>query len=603
MKQSAIRSPLTWLGGLLVVYLAVPIAAFVVRFARSKNRGFATPGLWSAVRVSVVSASISTALIALLGIPLAYALARHRGWLSTLVGVAVLLPLALPPLMSGILLIYLVGPYTTLGRLFHGGLTNSAAGVVIAQTFVSAPFLVIAARSAFSAVDPALDDLGAALGQRPLARFWRISLPAAATGIGAGLLLAWLRSLGEYGATVLLAYHPYSLPVYTEVQFSGSGLAPTQAPTAIALGIAVIAVVLSVQHRPRRRAASPFPSPRPPVAAAPTTVSFDLDISVGSFRLLLAHRSATHRLAILGPSGSGKSLTLRSLAGLLGPGAGRVSYGDEAMQGVPTERRHIGYVPQTLPLLPHRTVWQQVMFATDADPALAAWWVEALHLGGLEDRLPDELSGGQRQRVSLAQALSRSPRVLLLDEPFSALDAPVRAALREELRRLHREVGLSTILVTHDPEEAALLADEILVVGDGRLLQAGSREEVYAYPASPEVARTLGMQNLKTASVLSDAEVTAEGVTLATRRHGLAVDSDVVWGVRAEHVEISPAGRYVGEIHDMAGLGAVTAVTIRLGAGTDLQARTTRAGGLEIGAECRVDIDPAHIIVWPVAAS
>jgi molybdate transport system permease protein len=119
-------------------------------------------------------------------------------------------------------------------------------------------------------------------------------------------------------------------------------------------------------------------------------------------------------------------------------------------------------------------LWQQVLFATDANDGLAAWWLARLELDGLQWRLPHQLSGGQRQRVSLARALSRNPRLLLLDEPFSGLDAPVREELRRELRRLQRERGLSTVLVTHDPEEAALLADEVVVIDEGRVLQAGS---------------------------------------------------------------------------------------------------------------------------------
>ena len=165
------------------------------------------------------------------------------------------LPLALPPLMSGILLIYPVGPYTTLGRFFDGRLTDSMAGIVLAQTFVSAPFLIIAARSAFASQDPALDDVAATLGHRHLDRFFRVSLPDAGTAVLAGLLLTWLRAFGEYGATVLISYHPYTLPVFTEVQFSGSGLPPTEAPTALALLAAIAVVGLSRLRRPARSAA------------------------------------------------------------------------------------------------------------------------------------------------------------------------------------------------------------------------------------------------------------------------------------------------------------------------------------------------------------
>ena len=147
-------------------------------------------------------------------------------------------------------------------------------------------------------------------------------------------------------------------------------------------------------------------------------------------------------------------------------------------------------------MFPGRTAWQQVLFAAGADPALAAWWLRTLRLDGLEGRLPGELSGGQRQRVALARALAFQPRLVLLDEPFSALDAPVREELRRELRRLQRDAGLSTVIVTHDAEEAALLADEIIVIGEGGLLQAGPRAEVFSRPASPQVARLLGIPNL-----------------------------------------------------------------------------------------------------------
>ena len=237
------RSPLTYLGSLLALYLLVPLVAFAVRFAVSDDRGFGALGLASAFWTSVGTASVSTAIITVLGVPLAYVLARSPGRLSRAVGVLVQLPLALPPVMSGIVLIYIVGPYTALGSLFDGELTSTFVGVVIAQTFVASPFLVIAARSAFSALDPALDDLAATMGHRPLARFLRVALPAASGGIGAGILLTWLRALGEYGATVLLAYHPYTLPVFTNVQFQAVGIPGTQAPTALALGIAIVAVL------------------------------------------------------------------------------------------------------------------------------------------------------------------------------------------------------------------------------------------------------------------------------------------------------------------------------------------------------------------------
>ena len=265
MRYRASRSPLTWLGGLLALYLAVPLVAFVIRLAEPGDRGFETPGLWPALWTSIETATISLGLVTLFGIPMALWMARSHGPVARAAGILVLLPLALPPVMSGLVLIYLVGPYTFLGQLFNGGLTESVPGVVIAQTFVAGPFLVVAARSAFEAIDPALDDLAASLGHRPLARFWLVSLRIAAPGIRAGALMTWLRAIGEYGATVLLAYHPFTLPVFTYVQFSATGIPETQAPTALALGIAVVVLGLAQVRMPGRLRSRPrVPSPAQP---------------------------------------------------------------------------------------------------------------------------------------------------------------------------------------------------------------------------------------------------------------------------------------------------------------------------------------------------
>ena len=172
------KSPLTWLAGLIVVYLGYPLVAFAVRLVRSPQRGFHAPGLFPALWVSVSGATISLALITLFGVPLAYKLARSTGRLAAVVGVVVQIPLALPPLMSGVLLVYLVGPYTFLGRLFDERLTNSMIGVVIAMSFVSAPFLIVAAKSSFAALDQGLLDVAATLGHSDVSRFFRVAVPA-----------------------------------------------------------------------------------------------------------------------------------------------------------------------------------------------------------------------------------------------------------------------------------------------------------------------------------------------------------------------------------------------------------------------------------------
>jgi molybdate transport system permease protein len=617
VKYRASRSPLTYLGGLLALYLAVPVVAFLYRLAQPGDRGFGSPGLWSALWTSVATATVSTAIVTVLGIPLAYWLARSRGRLTWLIGLFVQLPLALPPVMSGLLLIYIVGPYTWLGNLFNDDLTGTVVGVVIAQTFVAGPFLVVAARTAFEGVDPALEDLAASLGRRPVSRFLLVSLRVAMPGIRAGMLMTWLRAIGEYGATVLLAYHPYTLPVFTYVQFSSTGIPDTEAPTALALGVAVVVLLIAqIRLTPRLRRALVLPAPAPPPPVEPVTASFDLDLIVGTFRLRLAHQSASNKIAILGPSGAGKSITLRAIAGFLGSSAGAVQFNGAEVGGVRVEERRVGYVPQGHIMFPGRTVWQQVMSGAGADPALAAWWLRTLRLDGLEGRLPGELSGGERQRVALARALAFQPRLVLLDEPFSALDAPVREELRRELRRLQRDAGLSTVLVTHDAEEAALLADEIIVIGEGGLLQAGPRAEVFGRPASPQVARLLGIPNLIHGTVAEPGSIAvgpSSGLRIAAATGDLLPGAGVLWTIRPDHVTVLPGPAadatnghgtaYPAVIDDIADIGTLTTLTVRLRTGEprapELRVRTTAALDLAPGDHCAVRLEPADITAWP----
>ncbi|HTZ87722.1 MAG TPA: ATP-binding cassette domain-containing protein [Solirubrobacteraceae bacterium] len=593
------RSPLPWLAGLLALYLLAPIVAFVVRLRHGIG---AAPEVGSALATSLATATVATIVIALFGTPLAYLLARGRGYASRALTALVALPLALPPLMSGLLLLYVLGPRTTLGRLFDGQLTETRLAIVLAQTFVAAPFLVIAARAAFAAVDPALEEVAATLGHGRLARFWRVAVPAALPGIGAGLLLAWLRSFGEFGATVILAYHPYSLPVYTFVEFDATGLPATMLPIAVALGAALAVLLLSGARAPRRRRHSRPPGPVQPTSTttgADDTLDFSLSKRLGAFSLRIAHRGGAPHLALLGPSGAGKTLTLRLLAGLTRPdNDARVSLGSRELEALEPEQRRLGYVPQQPALLPRRTVWRQVTFGVAADPALAAWWIERLGLAGLEDRLPDELSGGQQRRVALARALAVQPRVLLLDEPFAGLDAPVRDRLRRELRSLQRETTLSTVLVTHDPEEAALLADEVLVLDEGHVLQAGTRSSVFGTPRSPQVAALLGIANTHHGVVLDAERIESQGVELLVRAHGFAPGTDVTWSIRPEHVELREDGRYAARLLDDADLGSMRELTVELGGELVLTVRTLDGRALATGDALRVALPPERISVW-----
>jgi ABC-type Fe3+/spermidine/putrescine transport system ATPase subunit/ABC-type sulfate transport system permease component len=564
-----------------------------------------SPGFGRALLTSLLTATISACIIAILGTPLAYLLARSRARTTKVLGVLVALPLALPPLVSGLLLLYVVGPYTTLGRIFGGQLTETRAGIVLAQTFVAAPFFIIVGRSAFSAVDPALEEVAASLGHGRLARFTRVAVPAAMYGLAAGLLLAWLRAFAEFGATIILAYHPYSLPVFTFVQFDASGLPATMLPIASALAAALVLLTLaSLRVRRRRPDRERLPSERAPTLSAPQPVPLDFAIRrcLDGFSLDIAHTAKSSRLAVLGPSGAGKTLTLRILAGLApADPRSRVHAGSCRLDELPAERRGVGYVPQSPALLPRRTVWRQVTFGATASPALAAWWLSRLGLGGLERRYPDELSGGQARRVAIARALAIEPSLLLLDEPFTGIDAPVRERLRRELRTLQRETDVATVIVTHDPQEAAMLADEIIVLSDGRILQAGSRQAVFHAPASPDVAGLLGIANAHRGTVLAPGIIESNGLRVAATTRTLAPGSEVVWSVRPERISLTQDGHYEATLIDDVDLGATRELLVSIGNYLELLVRTDRRCALTIEAHYRIDIPAEDIHVWPAA--
>ena len=251
-------------------------------------------------------------------------------------------------------------------------------------------------------------------------------------------------------------------------------------------------------------------APRPGTAVAEGGGQLDLRVRrrLDGFRLDVQARIPLGFTALLGVSGAGKSLTLRCLTGLLHPEEGtisldgRVLYDSQRRIFLPPQARRIGYVPQHSALFPHQTVAEQIRFALPArgirkkQAARVAGLISALELQGLERRYPDALSGGQQRRVALARALAADPQLLVLDEPFSALDVPVRERLYELLRHLCRQFALPVILVTHDRAEVEQLADTVVVLQQGRVVQIGSVPQVFLAPRTPDVARLVGQDNL-----------------------------------------------------------------------------------------------------------
>ncbi|MDE2596210.1 MAG: sulfate/molybdate ABC transporter ATP-binding protein [Sphingomonadales bacterium] len=254
----------------------------------------------------------------------------------------------------------------------------------------------------------------------------------------------------------------------------------------------------------------------------PALHGIDLEVKPGEF------------IALLGPSGSGKTTLLRIIAGLEFQDSGEVFFHDEDVSSVGVGERQVGFVFQHYALFRHMTVAENVAFgltvrkaknrpAKSVIKARAEELLRLVQLDGLGSRYPGQLSGGQRQRVALARALAIEPRLLLLDEPFGALDAKVRKDLRRWLKDLHRQMGLTSIFVTHDQEEALELADRVVVMDHGVIEQIGTPEQVYMEPATPFVARFVGETNQLPASDGKD--------MLHVRPHDLeivAADGDAV---------------------------------------------------------------------------
>lgn len=250
------RGVVFWLlGGCMMLYLIGPLAYFFFALSwPSVPATLSDPDAIQALITSAISATIATLLIALFGVPLGYLLACFHFPGKSVVSIAIYLPLVFPPVVSGIVLLVLFGPYGLIGApLAKAGweVDDTLAGIVLAQIFVAAPFVIVAARAAFESIDPQLERVAATLGHNRWSLFWRVSLPLARGGILAGLILAWMRALGEFGATVVLAYHPYTIPVYTFVQLSGIGVAGALplALFSLSLSVLVIGAIVIVQRR------------------------------------------------------------------------------------------------------------------------------------------------------------------------------------------------------------------------------------------------------------------------------------------------------------------------------------------------------------------
>ena len=313
-------------------------------------------------------------------------------------------------------------------------------------------------------------------------------------------------------------------------------------------------------------------------------------------------------VALLGPSGCGKTTALRLLAGLEQADEGKVVIGGKDVTDLPASRRNIGMVFQAYSLFPHMVAWENVAFGLQMRRVNASErkkraleMLELVGLGRFANRYANQMSGGQQQRVALARALAIQPQVLLLDEPLSALDAKVRARLRDEIRRVQLEVGITTLFVTHDQEEALAIADRVGVMQSGRLEQLGPPTLVYSRPATPFVADFVGLTNRLSGNVRGgEVEIRGTRIPLV---HPDTPDGPAVALVRPEAVSLVADGEsqdspLVGTVIAVAFLGAVSRVTVDLGDTTVLaQMPTSAASEHAAGTKVRLTLRPDPVLI------
>ena len=324
-------------------------------------------------------------------------------------------------------------------------------------------------------------------------------------------------------------------------------------------------------------------------------------------------------VALLGPSGCGKTTTLLMLAGILRPTAGTIRFGERVVNGVPPQLRNIGMVFQSYALYPHMTAYRNITYPLrlrrapeDEMRRRVAQVAERLEIGALLDRKPGQLSGGQQQRVALARALIKQPDLLLFDEPLSNLDARLRLTARSEIKRLQRDLRITSVYVTHDQSEALTMADRIALMRGGKLEAYGTPAELYERPRTRFVASFIGHPPMN----LLPATLAGGDGRLAIRFAGVEVPlppplaqrlngdgragREVFLGIRPEDLLPAAEGQLAGEVDLVEPLGRDDMVSVRSGE-TQINALAPAAARIAVGSQVRLKIDPARIHLFDPA--
>ncbi len=632
----------------VVLFLALPVLALLpmslsgTRWLALPPRdlslrwyvGFFTDRDWmEATLVSLRVAGAATALAVTLGTLAGVGLARGR-----FAGRGLVRSLALSPLVVPVMVLA-VSLYYVFGRM---GLVGTLTGLVLAHALLGVPYVVLNVEAVMRTFDVRLERAARMLGAGAWQTFWKVTLPLIRAGVLAGALFAFIASLDEVVVAMFLSgTRAITLPKLMWDSITQDELNPVvTAVASLQIGVVVLAFAASELVRLRSaRLALAGPSGAmdaagaagatagpAPAGGAPRPAPLRLVGLSKRFGEVVALEAATldvqsgEFLTLLGPSGSGKTTLLNLVAGFEPPTTGEIFLGDRPITREPPNRRGIGMVFQDFALFPHLTVFENVAFPLrlrrqpEAEiRSRVGALLEMVRLEGYGDRSPRQLSGGQQQRVALARALAFRPPLLLMDEPFGALDRNLRERMQVELRQLHRRLGITVLFVTHDQEEAMALSDRIVVIDRGRIQQVGRPAELYEVPANPFVAGFLGESNLLRCAVLGvDGGLwrvrSAGGTDFLVARPGsgpgepgaarhLVLRPEAL-GLQAGEPAGAPAVR--GVVEEAIYLGTMVKYLVRINPGEVLVVRAPKAPGAALlapGTNVRVEWQPQDLLL------
>ncbi|MBE9184591.1 molybdate ABC transporter permease subunit [Microcoleus sp. LEGE 07076] len=525
--------------------------------------------------ISLKSSAIATFITFFLGISAARWMLSTRIRGKALIEAIFISPLVLPPTVVGFLLLLLFGRNGAIGQLllkFDLTIIFTWQAAVLTATVVSFPLMYKTALAAFEQIDVNLLNAARTLGASEQTVFWRIVFPLAWPGILAGTILAFTRALGEFGATLMLAGNipgqtqTIPMAIYFAVEAGDMRQAAIWVLIILSISISVLTAV-NFWTDLQRISPQPTPNSRNPKSAQnlvhrsnrdgqdahPTTnlglayqgqsniskswrfsgksyynktseIGLVLNIfkPLSGFALDVGFDIGQEVLGILGASGSGKSMTLRCIAGLETPGSGKIAVNGKVLfdsaEGIniPSKDRHIGFLFQNYALFPHLTVAENIAFglhnlSKSEQKLRVKEQLVSVQMLGLENRYPHELSGGQQQRVALARAIAPAPELLLLDEPFSALDTHLRSQLERELMQTLANYGGITLFVSHNLEEVYRVCKNLLVLAEGIPIAFDTKEHIFDRPCNFTVAQLTGCKNFSAAKPVAETVVEAIG--------------------------------------------------------------------------------------------